>query len=119
MVDSFIGCIGRMDHHVMADVVGAAAEALKTWGWPVPPLHRKLSQNARDFHPPQPFLKEITHVDIHLLTNGRQYAAPKTCAVVICLDGCEPEYLDVAIAEGLMPNLERIRAEGTDRIAFR
>ena len=49
--------------------------------------------------------------------NGRQYAAPKTCAVVICLDGCEPEYLDVAIAEGLMPNLERIRAEGTDRIA--
>ena len=49
--------------------------------------------------------------------NGRQYAAPKTCAVVICLDGCEPEYLDVAIAEGLMPNLERIRAEGTNRIA--
>ena len=33
VVDSFrIGCIGRMDHHVMADVVGAAAEALKTMG---------------------------------------------------------------------------------------
>lgn len=49
--------------------------------------------------------------------NGRTYAAPKTCAVVICLDGCEPEYLDVAIAEGLMPNLARIRAEGTDHLA--
>ena len=33
VVDSFrIGCIGRMDHHVMADVVDAAAEALKTMG---------------------------------------------------------------------------------------
>jgi len=49
--------------------------------------------------------------------NGRNYAAPKTCAVAICLDGCEPEYLDVAIADGLMPNVERMRAEGTDRIA--
>ncbi|XDZ66060.1 phosphonoacetate hydrolase [Alphaproteobacteria bacterium LSUCC0684] len=49
--------------------------------------------------------------------NGRNYAVPRTCAVAICLDGCEPEYLDVAIAEGLMPNVERMRAEGTDRIA--
>jgi len=49
--------------------------------------------------------------------NGRTYAAPRTCAIAICLDGCEPDYLDVAIAEGLMPTLKRIRAEGTDRTA--
>ena len=49
--------------------------------------------------------------------NGRAYPAPKTCAIAICLDGCEPEYLDVAIADGLMPNLKRIRATGTDRLA--
>ena len=49
--------------------------------------------------------------------NGRTYAAPQTCAVVVCLDGCEPAYLDVAIADGLMPNLAVIRAEGGDRIA--
>ncbi|MBM1219996.1 phosphonoacetate hydrolase [Ponticoccus sp. SC2-23] len=49
--------------------------------------------------------------------NGRTYAAPKTCAIAICLDGCEPEYLDVAIAEGLMPTLKRIREEGTVRTA--
>lgn len=49
--------------------------------------------------------------------NGRRYAAPRTCAIVICLDGCEPAYLDVASAAGLMPNLDRIRARGTDRIA--
>ena len=36
--------------------------------------------------------------------NGRTYAAPRSCAVAICLDGCEPAYLDAAIARGLMPN---------------
>jgi len=50
-------------------------------------------------------------------TNGRRYEAPKNCAVVICLDGCEPAYLDVAIGKGLMPNLDRIRRTGTSRIA--
>ncbi|MDU8946494.1 phosphonoacetate hydrolase [Ovoidimarina sediminis] len=49
--------------------------------------------------------------------NDRSYAAPRTCAIAICLDGCEPEYLDVAIAEGLMPNLKRIRDAGTNRLA--
>jgi len=36
---------------------------------------------------------------------------------VICLDGCEPAYLDEAIAAGLMPNLQRIRETGTDQLA--
>ncbi|MCB2011029.1 MAG: phosphonoacetate hydrolase [Geminicoccaceae bacterium] len=49
--------------------------------------------------------------------NGRNYAQPKVPAIAICLDGCEPAYLDVAIAAGLMPNLERVRAKGTSRIA--
>ena len=49
--------------------------------------------------------------------NNRIYPAPKTCAIAICLDGCEPEYLDVAIAEGLMPTLKRMRETGTDRLA--
>ena len=49
--------------------------------------------------------------------NGRKYTPASNCAVVICLDGCEPEYLDVAISEGLMPNLKRIRSEGTEALA--
>ncbi|SFM67422.1 phosphonoacetate hydrolase [Shimia aestuarii] len=49
--------------------------------------------------------------------NERVYPTPKVPAVAICLDGCEPEYLDVAIAKGLMPNLKRMREEGTDRLA--
>ena len=54
---------------------------------------------------------------VALTVNGRAYAMPKVCAVAICLDGCEPAYLDEAIAADLMPNLKRMRAEGTDRIA--
>ena len=49
--------------------------------------------------------------------NGRTYAAPRACAVAICLDGCEPAYLDAAMERGLMPNLARIRADGTDSLA--
>ncbi len=49
--------------------------------------------------------------------NGRTYAAPRQCAVAICLDGCEPAYLDAAIERDLMPNLARIRSEGTDSLA--
>ncbi len=52
-----------------------------------------------------------------VVANDRIYPAPKTCAIAICLDGCEPEYLEVAIAEGLMPTLRRIRETGTDRMA--
>lgn len=49
--------------------------------------------------------------------NGRTYPWPKVPAIAICLDGCEPAYLEVAIAEGLMPALKRIRETGTDRLA--
>lgn len=49
--------------------------------------------------------------------NDRAYPWPKVPAVAICLDGCEPAYLDVAIAEGLMPTLKRMRETGTDRRA--
>jgi phosphonoacetate hydrolase len=49
--------------------------------------------------------------------NGRDYPRPKVCAVAICLDGCEPAYLDAAIAAGLMPNLVRIKGSGTVRLA--
>ncbi|MCZ4353790.1 phosphonoacetate hydrolase [Roseovarius aestuarii] len=52
-----------------------------------------------------------------VVANERTYPVPKTCAIAICLDGCEPEYLDKAIADGLMPTLKRMRETGTDRLA--
>ncbi|WP_029064867.1 phosphonoacetate hydrolase [Labrenzia sp. DG1229] len=56
-------------------------------------------------------------IETSVEANGRVYPAPKVAAVSICLDGCEPEYLDVAIARGLMPTLKQMRAEGTDKLA--
>ena len=56
-------------------------------------------------------------INAPVVANDRTYAAPKTCAIAICLDGCEPEYLEVAIAEGLMPTLKRMRKTGTVRQA--
>ena len=55
--------------------------------------------------------------DTPIITNGRSYPIPKTTAIAICLDGCEPAYLDAAIADGLMPTLKRMRETGTDRLA--
>jgi len=52
-----------------------------------------------------------------ITANDRNYPAPKVCAIAICLDGCEPEYFEKAIADGLMPNLARMKETGTDRLA--
>lgn len=44
--------------------------------------------------------------------NGRHYRLPREAVVVICADGCGPEYLDVALARGVVPVLERMMREG-------
>jgi phosphonoacetate hydrolase len=49
--------------------------------------------------------------------NGRRYRMPAQPLVVICVDGCEPEYLDRAIAAGVMPYLAGVRASGTYAMA--
>ena len=54
---------------------------------------------------------------INVAVNGRTYAWPRVPAIAICLDGCEPAYLDEAIHAGLMPALARIKQKGTVRFA--
>jgi phosphonoacetate hydrolase len=49
--------------------------------------------------------------------NGRRYALPKAPTVVICVDGCEPDYIAQAVAQGKMPTMKRWLAEGTALIA--
>ncbi len=44
--------------------------------------------------------------------NGRVYRWPQSPLVVICCDGSEPDYMEMAMAEGLMPNLKMIIAKG-------
>jgi phosphonoacetate hydrolase len=48
-----------------------------------------------------------------LSVNGRTYAPPKPPLVVVCVDGCEPEYVNHAIASGRTPYLARLRTSGT------
>ena len=42
-----------------------------------------------------------------VLVNGREYALPARPTAVITVDGCDPRYLDDALARGLMPRLRR------------
>jgi phosphonoacetate hydrolase len=52
-----------------------------------------------------------------LTVNGRSYAAPKQSTVVICVDGCEPDYIAQAVAAGLMPTMKRWLRDGTALLA--
>ena len=52
-----------------------------------------------------------------IAVNGRDYAWPERPLVAVCVDGCEPDYLDRAIRGGHMPFMARARAEGTDLLA--
>ena len=49
--------------------------------------------------------------------NGRNYRRPTVPTVVVCVDGCEPDYLAQAVATGHMPWLKRTLAEGVGLIA--
>ena len=48
-----------------------------------------------------------------IAVNGRAYAAPPKPVVVVCVDGCEPEYINQAIAAGIAPWLASLREHGT------
>jgi phosphonoacetate hydrolase len=49
--------------------------------------------------------------------NGRRYAWPDRPLVVICIDGCEPDYVRRGIADGAMPYLASALPGGTERLA--
>jgi len=44
--------------------------------------------------------------------NGRHYQRPAQPTVVVCIDGCEPDYLAQAVAAGRMPWMQRTLAQG-------
>ena len=45
--------------------------------------------------------------------NGRTYRWPERPVVVVCVDGCEPEYVSQAVAHGVTPWLSEVLARGT------
>jgi phosphonoacetate hydrolase len=44
--------------------------------------------------------------------NGRRYRKPKCPTVVICVDGCDPAYLERGIPDGVFPTIGSFRREG-------
>jgi phosphonoacetate hydrolase len=48
----------------------------------------------------------------NISVNNRIYRWPTVPLVVICCDGSEPDYMEIAMARGLMPNLKAIIAKG-------
>ena len=52
-----------------------------------------------------------------LTVNGRSYKSPKQPTVVVCVDGCEPDYLSQAVATGRMPWLKTALAKGVGLVA--
>jgi phosphonoacetate hydrolase len=56
-------------------------------------------------------------LDANVDVNGRRYALPRQPTVVVCVDGCEPDYLAQAVAGGHTPWLKRTLAHGTALIA--
>ena len=44
--------------------------------------------------------------------NGRRYRLPERPTVVICFDGCDPEYIRRGLADGILPNIARFQETG-------
>ena len=48
--------------------------------------------------------------------NGRRYGRPQAPVVVVCVDGCEPDYITQAIEAGAAPYLQRMLQQGSSLI---
>jgi phosphonoacetate hydrolase len=44
--------------------------------------------------------------------NGRRYRLPARPTVVVCFDGCDPEYIRRGIADGILPTIADLRETG-------
>jgi phosphonoacetate hydrolase len=49
--------------------------------------------------------------------NGRRYRLPAQPSVVVCVDGCEPDYIAQAVAAGEMPWMKSVLASGSSVVA--
>ena len=56
-------------------------------------------------------MPNVTSIELNV--NGRPYKLPTQPTVVVCVDGCEPDYLAQAVATGHMPWLKQTLALGS------
>ncbi|MCA0241776.1 MAG: phosphonoacetate hydrolase [Proteobacteria bacterium] len=54
-----------------------------------------------------------THTQTHLQVNGRHYQLPRAPTVIVCIDGCEQEYINLAVQAGVAPFFARLRERGS------
>ncbi len=52
-----------------------------------------------------------THDTLHV--NDRRYALPRVPTVIVCIDGCEQEYINQAVQAGVAPFFAGLAASGT------
>ncbi len=52
-----------------------------------------------------------------ITVNGRSYALAHQPTVVVCVDGCEPDYIAQAVAHGHVPWMKEVLATGTVLVA--
>jgi phosphonoacetate hydrolase len=52
-----------------------------------------------------------------ITVNARSYKLPTQPTVVVCVDGCEPDYIAQAVAHDQMPWLKKVLADGTVLVA--
>lgn len=57
---------------------------------------------------PRPMAADDRTVDV----NGRSYRWPQRPVVVICYDGCDPDYVEAARRDGTVPNMDRMMRDG-------
>jgi phosphonoacetate hydrolase len=55
-------------------------------------------------------LRESTMADVEV--NGRRYRLPERPTVVVCFDGCDPEYIRRGLADGIVPTIAGLRETG-------
>lgn len=48
----------------------------------------------------------------NLEVNGRGYRVPERPTVVVCFDGCDPEYIARGLADGILPTIAALRQAG-------
>lgn len=61
--------------------------------------------------------KNIRSATLPLLVNGRSYRSPTQPTVVVCVDGCEPDYIGLAVAGGHMPWIKKTLQTGVGLVA--
>src|SRR4029453_13332640 len=84
------------------------------------PRHGK--QGADDQEPPTPGRpgagrQRRAKVPPMITVNARSYSLAHQPTVVVCVDGCEPDYIAQAVAHGHVPWLKEVLASGTTLVA--